>query len=432
MSQINQQAQELNDIIQHNNPVMYNLMSEKGRAFFFPKLGIVRQSADAKGKRINATIGIALEDDGSPVRLEAIASKIALDPDKVFSYASSYGHMELRKKWQQMIVEKNPSIDGVISLPVVTNALTHGLSVAGLMFMNPGDTILMPDKFWGNYKLIFESVYGAAIKTFNTFKGDKLDLTAMEEALSANPGKQIILLNYPNNPTGYSPTNEEMDAIARLLTRSADKGNEILVITDDAYFGLFYEAEVCRESIFARIAHAHSNILALKVDGATKEDYVWGLRVGFLTFASKGITPEACTALESKVGGMVRGTISNDSNLSQSLVLEALNSPGYKEDKRKKQDLLHSRYLKVREVLKENQARFSEVFTPLPFNSGYFMCVQLTEGIDAEAVRQTLLKEFDTGVISIGRMIRLAFSAVGVDTIPELFENLYQACKKNQ
>ena len=70
------------------------------------------------------------------------------------------------------------------------------------------------------------------------------------------------------------------------------------------------------------------------------------------------------------------------------------------------------------------------MFTPLPFNSGYFMCVELKKGLDAEAVRQKLLTSYDTGVIALGNLIRVAFSAVREESIPQLFENIYSACRE--
>jgi len=59
-----------------------------------------------------------------------------------------------------------------------------------------------------------------------------------------------------------------------------------VVVHDDAYFGLFYDDEVMKESLFSFTVNLDENILAVKLDGATKEQYVWGLRVGFITFAS--------------------------------------------------------------------------------------------------------------------------------------------------
>ena len=75
------------------------MLSEHGRAIYFPKKGILSQSAEAKGKRINATIGIALEDDSTPMRLNSIASQISLSPDNVFPYAPSPGIPKIREKF---------------------------------------------------------------------------------------------------------------------------------------------------------------------------------------------------------------------------------------------------------------------------------------------------------------------------------------------
>ena len=87
---MNPQAEELNKIIREKSSVVYDLLSERGRNIFFPKKGILGQTAEAKGTKINATIGAAIEDDGSPMRLETIASKINLEPGLVFPYAPSF------------------------------------------------------------------------------------------------------------------------------------------------------------------------------------------------------------------------------------------------------------------------------------------------------------------------------------------------------
>jgi len=430
MNPINTQAEELNQKIQYTNQVIYNLLSQKGRAIYFPKSGILKQTAEAKGKRFNATIGMAIEDDGSPMRLPSIAQYLSLDPKEVFPYAPSYGIPELRKAWQKSIYEKNPSLKGKISLPVVTNALTHGLSMAGYMFVNPGEKIIITDKFWGNYRLIFENGYGGILSPFNTFDGDEFDLKSFRKKLKEEPGKQIVLLNFPNNPAGYTPTTDEIEKIVEILTESANNGNQIVVIADDAYFGLIYKPGIFKESIFARLADLHENIVAVKLDGATKEDFVWGLRVGFITYASKGISEEACLALEEKTAGAVRGNISNASHLSQSLILKALSSPTYQKEKKEKYILLKSRFEKVGQVLKNNKDKYFDYFKPLPYNSGYFMCIELQKGLEGETIRKKLLDQYSTGVISIGNLLRIAFSSLAGNDIPDLFENIYKACIK--
>ncbi len=429
MKAVHPEAETANQILGKEAPAVLKMLSDRGRAAYFPKKGIFSQSNEAKGKRINATIGIAVEDDGSPARLPSIACMVPIDPQDAFPYASNYGKPELRKAWQELIRRKNPSLRApVISLPVVTNALTHGLSAAGYLFVDPGDSILLQHLYWENYHLIFENAYGARLSPFNSFRGDGLDLGAFQDALSRHPGKQIILFSSPNNPTGYSPTENEAEAVAGLLKQSAEKGNRLVVVLDDAYFGLVYEKGVEKESLFSRLADLHENVLAVKLDGGTKEDYIWGFRVGFITYGIKGLTGAAAKVMEEKTGGFVRGSISNASHLSQSILLKAMASPNYMNEKAVKFELLKSRYSAVKKTLQENEKRYAEFFTPLPFNSGYFMCVELKRGLDADAVRRKLLDEYDTGVIVFDHLLRVAFSSVAAGDIPELFENMVKAC----
>ena len=426
--ELNQQAIELNEIIKKNNEKVYELLSDKGKAIFFPKKGILGQSAEAKGKRINATIGIALEDDGSPMRLKSIAKKIKLDPKDVFPYAPSFGKSELRQKWKEMIYQKNPSLKAETSLPIVTNALTHGLSMVGYMFINSGDKVIMPDLFWGNYKLILTNAYGAVFDTFETFKEDGFNVEGLKEKLSGDIGKKVVLLNFPNNPTGYTPTEEEAEEIKDIIKEAAERGNRIIAIIDDAYFGLVYKKGVYTQSMFAELAGLHENVLAIKLDGATKEDYVWGLRVGFITYGIKGGNKEIYTALENKTAGAVRGSISNDSHLSQSLVYYAFSEPKYWSEKKKKYNILKKRFKEVEKVLNGHK-EYEQEFTALPYNSGYFMCVKLRDK-DGEKIRQILLNKYDTGVIAMGNVLRIAFSSVKKELIGELFVNIYRVCKE--
>lgn len=424
---INKQAKALNSIIEKDNAAVFSLLSQKGRAIFFPKEGIVAQAADAKGKKINATIGAAIEDDGTPMRLPSIAKYITIDPKDAFAYAPSYGKPELRKLWQELIYKKSPCLKAAISLPVVTQALTHGLSMVGYLFVDPGDEIIMTDKFWGNYRLIFENAYGGVINTFNTFKNNSFDSASFRAKLQEKKGKKIILLNFPNNPAGYTPTIKEAQLITNIIHENAKDGNQIVVICDDAYFGLVYKEGIYQESFFSKLADLHENILAIKIDGATKEEYVWGFRVGFITYGAKGLTKESYNALEAKTAGAVRGSISNASNLSQSLIYQGMLSSSYEQEKRDKYKILKSRCEAVERILQDE--KYAEYFWPLPFNSGYFMCLDLKEGLQAEAIRQQLLKNYDTGIIATNNLIRLAFSGVKEADLKQLFDNIYSAIK---
>lgn len=430
MTDLNPEAETLNTALRDNNPIIERLFSDKGRAIYYPKMGMLKQGAEAKGKRINATVGMAMEDDGTPMRLSAISAIVQLEPKEIFPYASSFGVPELRTAWQDLIREKNPSLKEKISLPVVSIGLTQGLGITGYLFINPGDELIIGDVLWGNYNLIFHYAHGADLKRYRLFEGNGYNLQGFKQAMDVSGKKKIVLLNFPNNPTGYTVTKHEADAIFEILYDSASAGNDILVITDDAYFGLVYEEGVLKESPFAQIAGLHENILAVKIDGATKEDYAWGLRVGFLTYSTKGMTKGSCEAMEEKTTGVIRGQISNASHLSQQLLLKALESAEYHEEKAAKYRLMKSRYDRVRRILNENEALFSPYFTPLPFNSGYFMCLNLAEDIVSDTVRHVLLEKYDTGTVSVGNLLRIAFSSCAEKDIPELFDNIISACRE--
>jgi aspartate/methionine/tyrosine aminotransferase len=123
----------------------------------------------------------------------------------------------------------------------------------------------------------------------------------------------------------------------------------------------------------------------------------------------------------------VRATVSNAPRPSQTLLLEALSDPSYDKEKAEKFGILKKRYEKVKEVLKNGE--FQRYFSPLPFNSGYFMCVKLGTGLDAEKVRRALIENYGTGVIAFGNLLRIAYAGLPENRIEKLFDNIYRACE---
>jgi len=330
------------------------------------------------------------------------------------------------------MLRKNPTLKGKnTSRPIVTSGITHGLSLTADLFVDRGDLVLLPDQAWGNYNMIFGVRHGASIKRYkffsenNGFNIDDFHKTTLEHASS---GKLIVILNFPNNPTGYSITKSEAMAIRDALIEVAEGGCNVVAVCDDAYFGLFYEDNVCKESVFAYLADQNNRLLAIKLDGATKENYVWGFRIGFITFATAPRSIELYDALEKKTAGAIRGNISNCSHPSQTLLLKAMSNAKYDTQKHQKFATLQDRAAKVKETL--SQERFSTAWTPYPFNSGYFMCLKLNK-IKAEQFRQRLLEKYGIGVIATGESdIRVAFSCIGESDIPTLFDLMFRCAKE--
>jgi phosphoenolpyruvate carboxykinase (GTP) len=427
-------ARELNETIERENSHVHQMLSELGKRLYFPK-GILSQSAEAKDKahRFDATIGIAKE-NGKPMFLPTVMKYFqGLGPGDVLTYAPATGRPDLRKTWRDQLLRKNPSLQGKsFSLPIVTSGVTHALSLAGDLFVDKADFVLLPDKFWENYELLFGARLGGQLALFPLYAEEGgLNVLGLRQALRTRIGmpKTVLLLNFPNNPTGYSIGKSEADAVVEVLYEIAEKGTNLVVIHDDAYFGLFYEEDVLSESLFARLASLHPRILAVKVDGPTKEQYVWGFRTGMLTFSTVAeLSDQALyAALEKKAAGAIRSAISNCSHPAQSILVKAMADPDFAAEAAEKRARLACRASKVKKILSSSQ--FTGLWDLYPFNAGYFMCVRL-KGIDAEIYRKHLLDKYGVGVIADGKHdIRVAFSAIEEDELPALFEAMAAAAR---
>lgn len=422
-------AQELNTVLEGTSAG--SLLSDLGRRIFFPK-GIIAQGAEAKkfGYRANATIGMACI-NGKAVTLPCVQKYLPLlNADESVAYAPTAGNPVLRELWKQKIIEKNPDLaDKTFSLPIVVPGLTAGISYLCDLFISENDVLLAADPSWDNYALIVKARRNAQFLQFPMFSGEGFNLAAFKAVMNeeSKMGKVRVLLNFPQNPSGYSPTREEAREICDIIRRAAEKGAYVTVWCDDAYFGLNYEKETETQSLFAFLADIHERVLAVKIDGPTKEDYVWGFRTGFLTFAGKGLQEEHYAALSKKVMGIIRSSVSCASTPAQSIMIKMLRNPALQKEKDKFRVLLEKRYRKVRAFVDAKKGH--PVIEPFPFNSGYFMSFHC-KTVSAEILRQKLLAEYGIGTIAIdNETLRVAFSSIDETAIDGVYEAVYKAAE---
>ncbi|WP_443739309.1 aminotransferase class I/II-fold pyridoxal phosphate-dependent enzyme [Treponema sp.] len=423
---INALAQELNETLKGTTPGV--LLSDVGTRLYFPK-GIIAQSGEAKklGKTANGTIGMTVI-DGTPVMLPSVKKYIPdLSSRELVAYAPTAGNPDLRELWKQALIKKNPSLEGKsFSLPVVVPGLTAGISYLADLFLDETKSLVAADPSWDNYVLIANARRNAEFVQFPMFADGKFNIPGLEKVLreQAKSGSVRVLLNFPQNPSGYSPTSAETAQIVSIIKSLADAGTKVMVWCDDAYFGLNYEKDIESQSLFAHLCDLSPNVLAAKIDGPTKEDFAWGFRCGFITFGCKGLTEEQYDALVKKLMAAIRSSVSCSSTPPQSLLLKAFQNPAQVEkEKAEFRAVLEKRYALVK---KFTTTHTSENITPLPFNSGYFMAFD-TKKVNAETLRQKLLKERGIGTISIdSRTLRVAFSSLEEDKIDIVYQAIYE------
>lgn len=421
---INPLAQELNDALKGTTPG--ELLSDVGTRLYFPK-GIIAQSAEAKklGKTANGTIGTTVV-EGKPIMLPSIKKYVPdLTSSELVGYAPTAGNPDLRAMWKESIIRKNPLLkDKKFSLPVVVPGLTAGISYLADLFLDETKPLVAADPSWDNYVLIAEARRNAKFVQFKMFKDGKFNIEGLKETMQkqAESGSVRILLNFPQNPSGYSPTSDEAKQLVSIVKEIAEKGAKVMVWCDDAYFGLNYEDNIEKQSLFAYLCDLHENVLAAKIDGPTKEDFAWGFRTGFITFGCKGLSDAQYEALVKKLMAAIRSSVSCAATPSQSLILKAASDGKLEEEKAEFRKILERRYKLVRKFVSTHESKFIK---PLPFNSGYFMSFD-TMSIDAEKLRQKLLNDRGIGTISIdAKTLRVAFSSLDEEKINIVYQAIY-------
>lgn len=421
---INPLAQELNDALKGTTPG--ELLSDVGTRLYFPK-GIIAQSAEAKklGKTANGTIGTTVV-EGKPIMLPSIKKYVPdLTSSELVGYAPTAGNPDLRAMWKESIIRKNPLLKNKkFSLPVVVPGLTAGISYLADLFLDETKPLVAADPSWDNYVLIAEARRNAKFVQFKMFKDGKFNIEGLKETMQkqAESGSVRILLNFPQNPSGYSPTSGEAKQLVSIVKEIAEKGAKVMVWCDDAYFGLNYEDNIEKQSLFAYLCDLHENVLAAKIDGPTKEDFAWGFRTGFITFGCKGLSDAQYEALVKKLMAAIRSSVSCAATPSQSLILKAASDGKLEEEKAEFRKILERRYKLVRDFVSTHESKFIK---PLPFNSGYFMSFD-TMSIDAEKLRQKLLNDRGIGTISIdAKTLRVAFSSLDEEKINIVYQAIY-------
>ncbi|HJU83366.1 MAG TPA: aminotransferase class I/II-fold pyridoxal phosphate-dependent enzyme [Holophagaceae bacterium] len=421
---IHPEAQDRNDRLHAVAPAVLEALSPLGKRAFFPK-GIPFQAGQAAGCRINATIGQITDGAGNPIPLAPLAEKLAgLPPKDAFLYSPIQGRDRARKTWHAKLTKEDARVEP-LALPVVSAGICNALSMAADLFFAPGDTLILPDLYWDNYEQIFLMRLEGEYATFPFYgaDGSGFNLEGLRGALAARKGKAHVLLNFPSNPSGYSPTPAELKAIGDILVEAA-KDRQVVVYCDDAYHGLVFEEAHTTKSLFFELIGRSPNLIPLKCDGVTKELSFFGGRVGFLTF---GVAKAAAEILVDKAMSLVRSSIGSPVGLSQFLVEEELLDARHEGEFERLRQTLAARY----RLLKAALGRPTKHWKVFPFNAGCFCLLELRVGLDAEAVRQALIADESVGVVSQqDRYLRLAFCSLKEDAIEPLVAALDRVCAR--
>lgn len=314
---------EANAFLATAAPAVWSALSPLGRRALQPAAFLPLQTAEARGKAFNATIGQITDGRGTAVPLPSMAAALAgldeAERSRAFLYSPVEGLPELRRAWREWqrrgVRPEVPS-----ALPIVTVGTAQARSLAAGMFAGPGRTVILPSPCREGDRELFAVRLGARPSLCPCTEGGHFDPAAIPRLLADLPEGEpaVVLLDFPREATGYAPVTRERAALCTALAAAAEH-RPLVVIVDDTWEGLGTPSS----SLFWGLAGRHPNLVPIKVDGADGQLGFPGGRIGFLTFPFE---PESDVArsLESKAKMLLRAEAGSPPAMTQVVLLRAL------------------------------------------------------------------------------------------------------------
>lgn len=186
------------------------------------------------------------------------------------NYTSNAGLPELRQEIVKHIAaECEVSYDPETEV-LVTVGASEGLDLAIRALVSPGDEVLIPEPCYVAYPACVTFAGGVPVP-IATQPERGFQVTAAELAEKITPKTKVLILGYPNNPTGAIMPREELVKIAALVEK-----HDLLVIADELYSELTFEG---RHVCFASLPGMKERTVLL--NGFSKSHAMTGLRIGY-------------------------------------------------------------------------------------------------------------------------------------------------------
>lgn len=197
------------------------------------------------------------------------AMKEALDKNFTH-YAASDGLQELRQAIANFY-QRRHQLDLNWQQIMVTVGASQGFMITMMALLNPGDKVLIPSPYFPLYG--YSSILSGGESIFVDTSADGFVLTpeALDHQLQGHPEIKLLMLNYPNNPTGTTYSKDQVKGLAEVLRKYPD----VYVLSDEIYGDLVYDGDH-----YSMVEELPDRTILLA--GASKSYAMTGFRLGFL------------------------------------------------------------------------------------------------------------------------------------------------------
>lgn len=186
-------------------------------------------------------------------------------------YTANAGFLELREEISNYIARTTGVHYDPKDEVLVTVGGSEAIDLTIRALVNPGDEVLIPEPCFVCYKPCTILAGGVPVPIVTKVE-DKFKLTAKQLKDAITPKTKLLILPYPNNPTGGIMTKEDLEEIAAVL-----RDTDIMILTDEIYAELTY-------------GRKHTSILSIDnmaertiyVNGFSKAYAMTGWRLGYV------------------------------------------------------------------------------------------------------------------------------------------------------
>lgn len=208
------------------------------RDFINPKVKEIKPSGIRKFFDIASEIkgaislGVGEPDFDTPwhIREEGIYS---LERGKTH-YTSNSGLKELREEICKYY-DRKYNLSYSLDESLVTVGGSEAIDLAIRALVCPGDEVIVTTPCYVSYEPLVTLTNGV-VKTISLKNENQFRLTKEELEASITPKSKILIINYPNNPTGAIMEKSDLEALRDVIIK-----NDLFVISDEIYSELSYE-----------------------------------------------------------------------------------------------------------------------------------------------------------------------------------------------
>ncbi|WP_294374413.1 aminotransferase class I/II-fold pyridoxal phosphate-dependent enzyme [uncultured Clostridium sp.] len=186
-------------------------------------------------------------------------------------YSSNAGFIELRNEIAKYLYRRFDLSYNPLDEIIVTVGGSEGIDIALRALVGPGDEVIIPEPSFVAYKGC-TAFTGATAKIINLKAENQFKITPEELEEAITPKTKVVIIPFPNNPTGAIMTREELAAIVEVL-----KDKDVIVISDEIYAELCYDKQHVSIASFPEMKDK-----TLVINGFSKAYAMTGWRLGYL------------------------------------------------------------------------------------------------------------------------------------------------------